>query len=645
MAAPTTSDEHVVSWRALMRRLGLTLLVTVLVAAASNLAIEIVQAGSFATVRATTLGEGLPFFLIGTAVVWLLVLLVLAVTGRMWLTVPIVAAATGLVGFINATKLEMRHEPLYPSDWYFALHPLFLLHLLDPPQLGILAGGLAGLVLLALALRWLLRRYSTSVQRATQPGLWGWLLAGRAVVAVTCLSAIGYVGHFNSPDNYVRETYEAQGARWKYWHQAANYAVNGFVGGTLYNLSTEAMPTPRDYTQATMAGIVRQYDALAHRLNKGRTGSFEDTNVVLLLSESFSDPTRINGVDLARDPIPYTRSLMRTTTSGRMLAQFYGGGTANMEFEALTGLSLTQFNPQVVSPYQQLLPRFRSFPSVVGLFKDMGHRAIAIHPFTTTLYQRETVYPILGFDEFVHDETMQTAEKLERSSYISDRSAFAETLHQIDSTERPALVNLVTMQNHYPHTGIYDRPIPVTGTHSAEETAEVGGYARGLSYTDAALKPFIDSLRRSDERTVVLFYGDHLPPVWSKETSAQNSPRKMRSTPFFVWSNFGRQPPKRLTTTSPIYFVNQVYDAADAKLPPYYALLSALHEEIPALARGMMIGPDDQRLDESELSPRAKDLLHDYRLVQYDLTVGHQYTKDGMLYPDQPVAQASGSRE
>lgn len=643
MAAEPTNGDPDVSWRRLARRLGATLLVTALLAVASNLTIERVQAGSFEPLRDKVTETNPVLFLLGTGVVWLLVIVVHAVTGRFWLTVPVVAAATGLVAFVNATKLALRHEPLYPSDWYFALDPLFLMDMLETRDLGLLALGVGAVVVLALGLRRLLRRFALPVDRRARPGLWGGLLATRVVAAVTCLSALGYLGHFNSPDNYVRETYEAQGARWKYWHQAANYTFNGFVGGTLYNLSTDAMPTPRDYTQATMDGVVRQYDAVADRLNRGRTGSLEDVNVVMVLSESFSDPTRIRGIELARDPIPYTRSLMRSTTSGRMLAQFYGGGTANMEFEALTGQSLAQFNPQVVSPYQQLLPQFESFPSVVGLFKQMGHRAIAIHPFTTTLYQRERVYPVLGFDEFVHDETMRTAKTLEGGQYISDESAFDETLYQLARSERPALVNLVTMQNHYPHDGIYQRPIPVTGTHSAEETAEVGGYARGLSYTDEALRSFLGSLQQSDEKTVVMFYGDHLPPVWGQETSRENSKRKLRSTPFFVWSNFGDRPAKQLPTTSPIHFVSEVYDAADAKLPPYYALLSALQEEVPAMNRDMMIGPDDERLEESELSPRARDLLHDYRLVQYDLAVGHRYTQDAMLYPEQTVAQASGA--
>ncbi len=92
---------------------------------------------------------------------------------------------------------------------------------------------------------------------------------------------------------------------------------------------------------------------------------------------------------------------MSRTTSGTMLAQKFGGGTADMEFEALTGMSMGQFAPQVSIAYQMVVPNYDSFPSAVQLFEDRGHGALAIHPFTTGLYRRESVYPIFGFDDFI----------------------------------------------------------------------------------------------------------------------------------------------------------------------------------------------------------------------------------------------------
>ena len=204
-----------------------------------------------------------------------------------------------------------------------------------------------------------------------------------------------------------------------------------------------------------------------------------DTNIVLVLSEAFSDPTRLKGVRYADDPIPYTRNLMAKTTSGTMLAQLFGGGTANMEFEALTGMSLSQFEPQMQSPYQMLIPSYRSFPSAVGYAKSQGRAPIAVHPYMTSMYKRETVYPILGFQKFVAEKDMPDAKRLEKSDFISDASAFDEVLHQLDASKSPALINLVTMQNHYPMEDLYARPLPISGV-SGDYRKEAEGYGRGL---------------------------------------------------------------------------------------------------------------------------------------------------------------------
>ncbi len=162
-------------------------------------------------------------------------------------------------------------------------------------------------------------------------------------------------------------------------------------------------------------------------------------NVVFVLSEAFTDPTSLRGLEFEEDPIPFTRDVMSRTTSGAMLAQLYGGGTANMEFEALTGQSLSQFQPQMNAPYQQLLPRYASYPSVVGYFKRLGHKAVAVHPYMTTMYQRDRVYPKLGFDEFVYDETMDSTERLEDSEFISDDAALAEVMRQIKRRGHPCV--------------------------------------------------------------------------------------------------------------------------------------------------------------------------------------------------------------
>src|SRR5690606_6445027 len=132
------------------------------------------------------------------------------------------------------------------------------------------------------------------------------------------------------------------------------------------------------------------------------------------------DPTQLKGFDLERDPIPRTRALMGQTMSGQMLAQMYGGGTANMGFEALTGQSLGLFRAQMLSPYQMLVPEYPDYPSAVGWFRNNGHDAIAVHPYRVGMYKREQVYERFGFESFIHEKTISEKKRIDDNPYISD---------------------------------------------------------------------------------------------------------------------------------------------------------------------------------------------------------------------------------
>ncbi|HEX6515036.1 MAG TPA: LTA synthase family protein [Nocardioidaceae bacterium] len=638
--APNTPSNAQVA-----RTLCATGLFTVAWALFCNLALEVSQVQADGPrLLEHTLGAGLPRFLLGSLVVWTLVLLVLSLTGRLWLTVGITGLVAVMVGFANYQKVSARLEPLYPSDLDFLGSMGFLAHMIGFATAAMLVLGVALLVCVALLLGRLVSRFFPPVRRRELPRHWLGLMALRVGVSALCLASLGYAAHFNSPGNKLRDAYVASGATWATWQQLRNYEQNGFVAGLLHNLDRPPMERPDDYSAQTMRDLADRYTRLAARLNQGRDPhALDDVNVVAVLSEAFSDPSRLSGVDAAEDPIPRTRRLLRRTESGLLLTNQYGAGTANMEFETLTGMSMAQFEPQVATPYQTVVPEFRRFPSAVGWFRRHGHDAVAIHPYNTSMYQRGQVYPILGFQRFVHDTTMQSARTIEDNPFISDASAFAEVEHQIATHDRPLLVNLVTIQNHYPTAGEYSDPIPVSGV-SGETAKQAGGYLRGLRHTDRALHEFLTSLQHSDEKTIVVFYGDHLPPLWPRSVYDDNGDRTMHETPFFLWSNFTDLPHRPLPTTSAIYFMPMVFDAVGAPLPPYYALLSALREEVPAMEQGKYVDSADRMVEEARLSPRARQLLHDYRLVQYDLSIGKRYSLRQMFYPPLPAANAAGAR-
>lgn len=575
--------------------------------------------------------------LLGAVVLALGAGLVLAVSGRMWVSGVVVLGLAAVVGLASNLKYVAQREPLYPRDLVFALQPDFLIEMVEPRVLW--QAGL-GLALLA-AVSWgLSRLFSMWLHRARPQGLRRrTAVVGRAGAAAACLLLLSSLAQFQQPGNPWRGAYEAFGADWAKASQPNNYRANGFLGGFLYNLDTPGMRRPPGYSHEAMQRIVARYTAAAEAWNSQARGSVEDVNVVMVLSESLSDPTRWAGMSLAEDPLPRTRALMQRAPHGLMLSQKIGGGTSSMEFEALTGMSLAQFDPAMDTPYQMLVPRFRTFPSAVRTFERLGHATTAIHPYEPTMYQRDRVYPILGFDDFVARDDMTYRGHLEDGRFISDHAAFRQTLDTLEDHDEPVFVNLVTMQNHTPYSGSYSQPVPVTGL-GPQGTDMVGQYAEGLSRTDLAISRFVKTLSRSDEKTVLLLYGDHLPAGLPDEVIEANSDRVLHETPFFVYANFQDLPPEELPTTSPIFFMPRLLRMLDAPLTPYYALLSELEQHVTAMEHGRMLGPEGEELSPGQLTPDARRVLRDYRLVQYDLSVGKRYA-EAMTVPSQEQALAA----
>jgi len=614
------------------RGLGVVLrrgaLVSLLVAVALTLVLEV-----------TTLWRGDPTFVrdqfinyvgfyVDVILVWVVLLFLWSVIGRLWWSIGLLSAIVVAVAAANRIKIDLREEPIYPSDTDFLTEPGFLSAFVSPSMAVLMVLGLgllvAGCVLVG---RRIGRRYPRpSLRRLPrrQAVRLGLLRVGVLLVTATLLFQ---TTKFNEPGNVWRDAYEIRGEHWRYWNQKTNYRSNGFGGGFLYNMPISAMAKPDGYDEAAMDQIADRYTQAAERINRTRTGSVDDVNVVLVLSESFTDPTQLDGFELERDPIPQTRALMGETMSGTMLAQLYGGGTANMEFETLTGQPIALFRPQMVSPYQMLVADHATYPSAVGWFRSQGHKAIAIHPYMVGLYKREQVYGTFGFEEFIHDTSMQSTEMIGDNPYIDDRAAFDEVLHQIDHNDDPLMINLVTMQNHIPVEGNYDDPIDVSGI-GGDQADRIGQYARGLEHTDVALARFLADLEARDEKSIVLFFGDHLPGIYDSEVKkANDDDLGLYQTPFFVWSSEGNAH-RPMPLTSPAFFLPLLYRVADAPVPPYLALLDRVHGRVSALQQGRIITSDGVETPEDSLDPRSAQLLEDMRLVQYDFSIGERYSVD-----------------
>lgn len=609
---------------------GLALLVTLLW---SFLAILVLDASTWPHARDALLQHAFSPpkpMLASMAVVWLVVLLVVAVVGRLWLSMGIVSALTALLAIVNMTKTDLRGDPLFPTDVSFLSQPGFLFDMVPVSKVVLGFAGMAVLIAGSWLFGRLVGRFFPLVTRGLgSRAVWA-VRAARVLVVVVCLLLLQVATNFNEPGNMWRSAFDSQISRWRYWDQQVNYRKNGFVAGLLFNMHVTAMARPKNYSKAAVEAVVRKYTDLARQMNKGRTGSLADTNIVVVLSESYTDPSWLKTVHYPQNPVPRTEQIMSKTLSGRMLAPGYGGGTANVEFETLTGQSLSQFKPQMSIAYEQLVDNYDHYPSAVKWFEDRGHVPLAIHPFSPRMYSRTKVYKAFGFNRFITKDTIKYRDK-GGGRYIDDQSLFKQASSLIDKSSAPLFLNCISMQNHMPYDKQYDDPITPTGL-PPQFSAPAGQYGRGIARTDQYLAQWLKELKKSPEPTDVIFYGDHLPgEIYPPSLIKREGLLTAHQTPFLIWSNKHPLKPQKLPTTSPTQFLPKLFDASNTPIPPYYALLDSLDKQLPAMDAGMFVNHDDQVVPRSQLTTEQRQVLNDYRLIQYDMSIGKRYAENQMF--------------
>ena len=399
--------------------------------------------------------------------------------------------------------------------------------------------------------------------------------------------------------------------------QAYNYRTNGFILATISNLQTKTQKQPEGYSKEAVQKIVQKYQKIAEENNKNRKKlSDEKVNVVYVMSESFIDPKL--GKHLFdygnKEPIPYTQEIKKSQSSGWAASSEYGGGTANVEFEALTGLSNFFLNS---IPYTSIVPANKDTPSIVKNFNENGYKTIAIHPYNRNMYRREVVYPNLGFQEYKSADGLKNNSKIDNSKYISDESAFNEVLAELKNSQKPEFIHLVTMQNHMPYeeNAYSEHNFTVNAKNGAnpENVKTVQAYLEGVSRSDKAMKNFLSEIEKLNEKTIVVFWGDHWPGIYGEMFEKELNKNDIRRTPLFVYSNFKKEK-QDLGTSSLIYNQILALNAFNSKLSPFQYLLSDLREKYPALTKQFV------KIDEKS------DVLKDFEMIEYDILSGNKYS-------------------
>ena len=490
--------------------------------------------------------------------------------------------------------------------------------------------------------------------RATNPGM----AAVTRLLLILCPALfLGvYTMHVGTVGSWANVFSSALGDIPSMWDSVYDAQRNGPVVAFVRQLNPKVMDEPEGYSEETMREVAARYADAADAMNETRSEYLDESTVIFVLNESFSDPSRVPGIELNQEATPEVDAIREQTTGGLMLSSGYGGGTANLEYMSLTGMSMANFNSSLTSPYQQLVPSQRWTTSVNQMWGD-AENSLGFHPYEPSMYSRATNYRKFGFSHFYTlegDDVIAHRDTIDKSPYVSDAATYRSVLDEVGSTDANQFISVITMQNHMPYNDWYsDNEFTVTNTDGAEplgedETREIETYAKGVSLSDKATAEFLDELDAIDKPITVVFYGDHLPGIYSTAGEDQNNSLALHLTDYFIWSNkaSSSQGTKNENSdyTSPNYFIAQAAEHMNAKVSPFLAFLTQMHEHVSAMeppvvnniqgwdripeGQPIYLDADGNPMVESEMDAATRQLLEDYKLIQYDVTAGDGYLKD-----------------
>lgn len=595
-------------------------------------------------------------FVLNVILVALLYLMLLMLFNRFW-TASIVILAVGIiVAAIEHFKVEIRYEAILPADLGFLGSNTgnMLTFIPAGAHVTILVALGAFAVLLALIL--VLRHFDGRKGRMIRTDNLSLNLTSRLILLLLPILVFAlYCIHVSTTDSLANKFSRALGDTPSMWDSVYDAQRNGPLVAFTRQLNPKIMDKPSNYSEETMKKVAARYQKEAETINASRTNNLTDSTVVYVLSESFSDPSRVPGLKTNKDSMPNIRKIKAGTTSGLMLSSGYGGGTANLEYMGLSGLSMANFESSLSSPYQQLVPSQHWTPTINQLW-GAPVNSLGYHPYESSMYSRATNYKKFGFSHFytlTGPDVIKYQDKIDESPYVSDKSSYDSALEGIRSGKTNKFIQIITMQNHMPYHEWYENndytAESTTGTPLGDdEQQSIETYQKGVEITDQATQEFLNELDALDKPVTVVFYGDHLPGIYSSASEDDNNSLALHLTDYFIWSNKASSSQGNKASdaaySSPNFFVAQAADHMNAKVSPYLAFLTEMHSKIAAMEppvvnkiQGWDRIPEGQNsyLDQNgnpmstdDFDKETKQLLADYKLIQYDITAGKNYLKD-----------------
>ena len=351
---------------------------------------------------------------------------------------------------------------------------------------------------------------------------------------------------------------------------------------------------PRDYSEQEITRIERTED------NLPATNEDSKPNIIFVQLESFFDPTLVEYLNISEDPIPNFRKLMEEYSSGYYKVPSVGAGTANTEFESITGMSLHYFGPGEY-PYKSILKE-TTCESAPYVLKNLGYSTHAVHNNEANFYGRRSIFPNLGFDTFTSAEYMSEEEDKNPLGWTKDEILTDEIIKCLDSTEESDYIYTISTQGHgaYPEEQLIDDPeITVSGAETEAQNNQWEYYCNEIHEMDNFVKELTDALADYPEDVILVMYGDHLPTMGLTVEDLKN--KYLFQTQYVMWDNFGLE--KKDENLAAYQMAAEVMDRA------------GIHE-------GTIFRYHQARRN-------TRNYQVDLETLQYDVLYGKKYSYDG----------------
>ncbi|MGQ2970183.1 MAG: LTA synthase family protein [Allorhizobium sp.] len=562
--------------------------------------------------------------LVAVGIMFLVLCFADAIIGKAYQSTLFVAPLALLPAFFSGQKQLFLSDPLFPSDLLFGRQIMQLLPAMvaaEPVKAVALAIGSLVFIAAFVTLIWKSRKVFPRLNltgRGVRLALAFPLLAG----FISLMDPMAFSA-FRDRLNIVPMM----------WDQKENYRHNGFLMAFAFNVPMASVSAPAGYNHVAITDM--QTDLLPASFFSGR-----QADVIVVMSESLWDPTKMSSVRYSADPMP----TIRAAQSGQVFSPEFGGMTANVEFEALTGFS-NAFLPYGSIPYQQYIRR--PVPSLATFFESKGYVSKAFHPFQGWFWNRNNVYQSLGFRQFQSEENMPVMDK--RGIFASDEALTRHIIREADNTSEPFFFFAVTLQGHgpYEHNRYAKNTIEVDApTLSDGNTSALATYTQGVKEADQSLKALMDWAKKRRRETIIVLFGDHLPPlnevytesgymanvVATRKASVATMKRE-HETPLVIWSS-KRGVQKDIGSVSPSQLPYYIVRMAGYRHPYYTGMLGRVAERYSVIDRHQLIARNNKAQADWALSGRIDPLIRDYRLLQHDVMFGEGYGLD-RFFPEQ----------